>query len=117
MLDTFFLRELQARLLVASIDGANQTLANLSSGGRRASLDLAPDLDENARFDDRVLGGGDFAERILRLADQVTAEKKASWAEFNSINFISFLSCCTFRRVRGRPVPVTTTLARRGETR
>jgi putative transposase len=63
------------------VDGANQSLANLFSGGKRASLDLDPDLDENALFDDRVLGGGGFAERILRLADQVTAEKKCFWAE------------------------------------
>ena len=45
------------------------------------SLDLDPDLGEDALFDDRVLGGGDFAERILKLSDQLAAEKKCSMAD------------------------------------
>jgi hypothetical protein len=51
-----------ARLLYLRfvIDGVDSTSAHLSSGGKQVSLDLDPDLGENAIFDDRVLGGGDL---------------------------------------------------------
>ena len=40
----------------------------LSCGGRRASTALDPSLDEDALFDDRILGGGDFVEQVLNAA-------------------------------------------------
>jgi REP element-mobilizing transposase RayT len=49
-------------------DGINAPMAaRLSTGGKRASLALDPDLGEADLFDDRILGGGDFAERVLNL--------------------------------------------------
>jgi REP element-mobilizing transposase RayT len=71
-------RQLYQRFI---LDGTDKTSANLSSGGKRASLDLDPDLDEDALFDDRVLGGGDFVERTLGLANQVSAKEKFSLAD------------------------------------
>ncbi len=60
------------------LDGLDTPAANLSAGGKRTSLDLDPDLDGDRLFDDRVLGGGDFVERVLRHADQFPAGEKRS---------------------------------------
>ncbi len=62
-------------------DGVDAPSANLSAGGKRASLDLDPDLDDDSLFDDRVLGGGDFVERVLRHADQFPVGEKRSLRE------------------------------------
>ena len=63
------------------VNGVDTTRTNLSAGGKRTSLDLDPDLDDDALFDDRVLGGGDFVERVLRHADQFPAGEKRSLRE------------------------------------
>jgi REP element-mobilizing transposase RayT len=63
------------------VDGVGTTPANLSAGGKRASRELDPDLDDHGLFDDRVLGGGDFVERVLRQADQFPAKEKRSLGE------------------------------------
>jgi len=55
--------------------------AKLSMGGKRASLALDPDLGEEALFDDRILGGGDFAERVLNLAGLAGTGPEKSLAE------------------------------------
>ena len=63
------------------VDGVSTTPADLSAGGKRASRELDPDLDDDGFFDDRVLGGGDFVERVLRQADQFPAKEKRSLGE------------------------------------
>jgi len=63
-------------------DGWNAPLAaGLSTGGKRASRALDPDLGEEDLFDERILGGGDFAERILNLAEQTGTGPEKSLAE------------------------------------
>ncbi len=69
------------------VDGSDSTPANLSSGGKRASLNLDPDLDEESLFDDRILGGADFVERTLRHSDQFSTEKKGSLTDL--INLVA----------------------------
>ncbi len=44
--------------------------AELSRGGKRSSLALNPDLGDEDLFDDRILGGGAFAEGVLKRAGQ-----------------------------------------------
>jgi len=55
--------------------------AKLSTGGKRASLALDPDLGDEDLFDDRILGGGEFVERVLNLAGQGAAGPKMSLPE------------------------------------
>lgn len=43
----------------------NRHRLKLSSGGRRSSTALDPNIDEDAMFDDRILGGGQFVEKVL----------------------------------------------------
>jgi putative transposase len=64
-------RQLYYRFIVDGVDTTSES--DLSAGGKRVSLALDPDLDENALFDDRILGGGDFVERVLKIADQFPA--------------------------------------------
>ena len=55
--------------------------ANLSTGGKRASLALDSSLGDADLFDDRILGGGNFVERTLSLAGQAAAGSGRSLAE------------------------------------
>ncbi len=55
--------------------------ANLSRGGKRSSLALDSDLEDEGLFDDRILGGGDFCARVLSLAGQTLPETKPSLEE------------------------------------
>jgi len=55
--------------------------AELSTGGKRTSRALDPDLGADDLFDDRILGGGDFAERVLNLAGRTGAGPERSLAE------------------------------------
>ncbi len=49
------------------LNGINtQKRCDYSGGGIRRSMDLDPSLTLKDRFDERVLGGGDFIERILQ---------------------------------------------------
>jgi putative transposase len=51
------------------IDGIDHSVApELSGGGKRISQAVDPGLAECDLFDDRILGGGDFVERVLNLA-------------------------------------------------
>jgi REP element-mobilizing transposase RayT len=70
----------QYRQLIA--DGINAPAeAKLSTGGKRASLALDSGLEETDLFDDRILGGGEFVERILHLTGQAAAGPQKSLAE------------------------------------
>jgi len=63
-------------------DGLNSPLAaELSAGGKRTSRALDPDLGDDGLFDDRILGGGDFAERVLNLAGRPGTGPQRSLAE------------------------------------
>jgi putative transposase len=55
--------------------------AELSVGGKRASLALDSGLEGAALFDDRILGGGDFVERVLTLAGQAHEGEAMQLAE------------------------------------
>jgi len=46
---------------------------SLATGGKRASLALDPGLGDEDLFDERILGGGDFAERVLNLLGETTS--------------------------------------------
>lgn len=59
----------------------NPPLIKLSSGGRRSSKDLDPTLDEDGIFDDRILGGGHFVERVLNNAHLSPIGHRMSLAE------------------------------------
>lgn len=55
--------------------------ARLSTGGKRTSLALDPNLGDEDLFDERILGGGDFAERVLNLVGEMTCEPGMSFTE------------------------------------
>lgn len=55
--------------------------ASLSRGGKRSSLALDSDLEEEGLFDDRILGGGDFCARVLSLPGQTLPEAAPSLEE------------------------------------
>lgn len=59
---------------------ATSSATNLSSGGKRVSMMLDPDLEKDDLFDDRVLGGGVFVERVLKMADQAPATPEKTFA-------------------------------------
>ena len=66
-------------------DGMAAPLAGkLSTGGKRASLALDPDLDDEGLFDDRILGGGAFADRVLDLTGRTTSEPTMTLVELIS---------------------------------
>ena len=63
-------------------DGIDHPLAaKLSAGGKRASQALDSDLGDEGLFDDRILGSGDFVERVLSLAGETSPGPKRSLAE------------------------------------
>lgn len=53
----------------------------LSQGGKRASLALDPGLADDALFDERILGGGDFVEQVLNVAGLATKGAEKSLTE------------------------------------
>lgn len=59
---------------------ATFSTTNLSSGGKRVSMLLDPDLEKDDLFDDRVLGGGVFVERVLKMTDQTPATSEKAFA-------------------------------------
>ena len=50
-------------------DGLQGDLSRMSSGGRRASQSIDPSLTDQDLYDDRILGGGGFVERVLAEAE------------------------------------------------
>jgi len=62
-------------------DGMSAPVAKLSTGGKRTSLAIDPDLGDEDFFDDRILGGGAFVEKILTLAGETATGPKNSLAE------------------------------------
>ena len=54
---------------------------NLSQGGKRASRGTHPELDDEELFDERILGGGKFVERVLASAEQRPSATGGSLAE------------------------------------
>jgi putative transposase len=70
----------QYRQFIADgIDSPSES--NLSRGGKRASQELDPGLGDEVHFDDRILGGGEFVERVLNLAGQAANGLGKSLAE------------------------------------
>jgi REP element-mobilizing transposase RayT len=56
-------------------DGLQKNLPRFSRGGRKASQLVDVSLTDQDIFDDRILGGGGFVERVLAQVDQVEAPK------------------------------------------
>jgi hypothetical protein len=54
---------------------------DFSRGGKRASLTIDPGLADDALFDERILGGGDFVGQVLDLAGQGTNRTEKSLTE------------------------------------
>ncbi len=52
-------------------DGLNGNLSKISSGGRRASQAFDSSLTDQDLYDDRILGGGGFVERVLAAAELI----------------------------------------------
>jgi putative transposase len=64
------------------IDGMEHPLTlELSRGGKRISQAVDPDLRDDDLFDDRVLGGGDFVERVLELAGDTEGGEQRTLAD------------------------------------
>ena len=57
-------------------DGLAQKHPKLSAGGRHLSRTLNPSLDEKELYDERILGGGIFVEKVLEQAQQAKPETK-----------------------------------------
>jgi len=84
LLSLFSLRPPEARQLYRQFiaDGVGVPLsANLSQGGKRASRGAHPELDDEDLFDERILGGGKFVERVLESAEYHPSATGGSLAE------------------------------------
>lgn len=84
VLPSFAKRRTDARQRYESFvaDGLHdQSKAELSSGGRRASMALDPSIAEDAIFDERILGGGYFVEKVLSTVGPVQDDSHISLAE------------------------------------
>jgi REP element-mobilizing transposase RayT len=56
-------------------------MIKLSSGGRRSSKALDPSIAEDAVFDDRILGGGQFVEQVLNASNTVQNNHRMPFTE------------------------------------
>jgi REP element-mobilizing transposase RayT len=56
-------------------------MIKLSSGGRRSSKALDPTIAEDAVFDDRILGGGQFVEQVLNASNTVQNNHRMPFTE------------------------------------
>jgi putative transposase len=64
------------------IDGIEHPSSlELSGGGKRISQAVDPGLGDDTLFDERILGGRDFVERVLSLAGQAEGGERRTLAE------------------------------------
>ncbi len=59
----------------------DSAMTKLSRGGRRSSQALDPSIADDALFDDRILGGGDFVEQVLNSTGTVRGNPAMPFAQ------------------------------------